>query len=178
MMINPSMVGVVRTSIILISSWNIIRQLRFFEQNYRSTANILNAANAVIANNQGRLGKNLWTEDGQGEKISLYAGFNELDEARFIVSKIKEWFEHGNALSDCAILYRNNAQSRVLEEALLHERLAYRIYGGLRFFERQEIKDALSYLRLVNNTADDAAFERIVNTPARGLGRQVYWCDP
>lgn len=140
------------------------------EQNYRSTATILNAANAVIANNQGRLGKNLWTEDSEGEKISLYAGFNELDEARFIVSKIKEWFEHGNALSDCAILYRNNAQSRVLEEALLHERLAYRIYGGLRFFERQEIKDALSYLRLVNNTADDAAFERIVNTPARGLG--------
>ena len=140
------------------------------EQNYRSSANILNAANAVIANNQGRLGKNLWTEDADGEKISLYTGFNELDEARFIVSKIKEWFEHGNPLKDSAILYRNNAQSRVLEEALLHERLPYRIYGGLRFFERQEIKDALSYLRLINNSDDDAAFERVVNTPARGLG--------
>lgn len=140
------------------------------EQNYRSTGNILKAANAVIDNNQGRLGKKLWTEDAQGEAISLYAGFNELDEARFIIARIKEWSDKGDALSDCAILYRNNAQSRVLEEALLQESLAYRIYGGLRFFERQEIKDALAYLRIINQPIDDAAFERIVNTPTRGIG--------
>ncbi|NCP66547.1 MAG: DNA helicase II [Paraglaciecola sp.] len=140
------------------------------EQNYRSSGNILHAANAVISNNQGRLGKNLWTEDAEGELISLYAGFNELDEARFCVARIKEWREQGNALVDCAILYRNNAQSRVLEEALLQESIAYRIYGGLRFFERQEIRDALAYLRLINQANDDAAFERIVNTPTRGLG--------
>ncbi|MDU0353145.1 DNA helicase II [Paraglaciecola aquimarina] len=140
------------------------------EQNYRSTGNILKAANAVIDNNQGRLGKELWTEDGHGERISLYAGFNELDEARFNISRIKEWRDQGNALVDCAILYRNNAQSRVLEEALLQESIAYRIYGGLRFFERQEVRDALGYLRLVNQSIDDAAFERIVNTPTRGLG--------
>jgi DNA helicase-2/ATP-dependent DNA helicase PcrA len=140
------------------------------EQNYRSTANILKAANAVIDNNQGRLGKELWTEGEQGELISLYAGFNELDEARFNISRIKEWRDTGNALADCAILYRNNAQSRVLEEALLQESIAYRIYGGLRFFERQEIRDALAYLRIINQSIDDAAFERIVNTPTRGLG--------
>ncbi|MCF2947284.1 DNA helicase II [Paraglaciecola aquimarina] len=140
------------------------------EQNYRSTGNILKAANAVIDNNQGRLGKELWTEDSQGELISLYAGFNELDEARFNISRIKEWRDTGNALTDCAILYRNNAQSRVLEEALLQESIPYRIYGGLRFFERQEIRDALAYLRLINQSIDDAAFERIVNTPTRGLG--------
>jgi DNA helicase-2/ATP-dependent DNA helicase PcrA len=140
------------------------------EQNYRSTGNILQAANAVIDNNQGRLGKKLWTEDSKGEAISLYAGFNELDEARFIVARIKEWSDKGDALSDCAILYRNNAQSRVLEEALLQESIAYRIYGGLRFFERQEIRDALAYLRIINQPIDDAAFERIVNTPTRGIG--------
>jgi DNA helicase-2/ATP-dependent DNA helicase PcrA len=140
------------------------------EQNYRSTSNILSAANAVIDNNSGRLGKELWTEGEEGKKIVLYAGFNEVDEARFIVSKIKDFHEQGASLTECAILYRNNAQSRVLEEALLHQRLPYRIYGGLRFFERQEIKDALSYLRLISNPIDDAAFERVVNTPARGLG--------
>ncbi|WJG09657.1 DNA helicase II [Aliiglaciecola sp. LCG003] len=143
------------------------------EQNYRSTGNILKAANAVIDNNSGRLGKNLWTEDAEGEAISLYAGFNELDEARFIVARIKEWSDKGDALSDCAILYRNNAQSRVLEEALLQESIAYRIYGGLRFFERQEIKDALAYLRIVNQPIDDAAYERIVNTPTRGIGEKT-----
>ncbi|MGQ8364540.1 DNA helicase II [Glaciecola sp. 1036] len=143
------------------------------EQNYRSTSNILNAANAVIANNSGRLGKDLWTEGQEGNKIQLYSGFNELDEARFIVSKIKQFFEDGHSLTDCAILYRNNAQSRVLEEALLHQGIAYRIYGGLRFFERQEIKDALAYMRLVSNAIDDAAFERVVNTPARGLGEKT-----
>lgn len=140
------------------------------EQNYRSTSNILSAANAVIDHNSGRLGKELWTQGEEGKKIALYAGFNEVDEARFIVSRIKDFHEQGASLKECAILYRNNAQSRVLEEALLHQKLPYRIYGGLRFFERQEIKDALSYLRLISNPVDDAAFERVVNTPARGLG--------
>lgn len=143
------------------------------EQNYRSTGNILKAANTVIDNNTGRLGKELWTDGSQGELISVYAGFNELDEARFIVSKIKDWLHQGNALKDAAILYRNNAQSRVLEEALLHQGIAYRIYGGLRFFERQEIKDALGYLRMINHPNDDAAFERVVNTPSRGIGEKT-----
>ncbi|AZG34829.1 MAG: DNA helicase II [Shewanella psychromarinicola] len=140
------------------------------EQNYRSTANILNASNSVIANNPDRLGKELWTEDKDGEPISVYCAFNEMDEAKFIVSRISEWHEKGGSLSECAILYRSNAQSRVLEEAFLHKGLAYRIYGGLRFFERQEIKDAMGYMRLINNKDDDAAFERVVNTPARGIG--------
>ena len=142
------------------------------EQNYRSSGTILKAANAVIAHNSGRLGKNLWTQAGDGEPIKLYSAFNELDEARFIVGRIKEWLEQGNALKDSAILYRSNAQSRVLEEALISEQIPYRIYGGLRFFERQEIKDALAYLRLLNNRQDDAAFERIINTPTRGIGEK------
>lgn len=140
------------------------------EQNYRSTNNILKAANALIANNNGRLGKELWTEGSDGEPISIYCSFNELDEARFVVNRIKVWMENGGALNDCAILYRSNAQSRVLEEALLQSSMPYRIYGGMRFFERQEIKDALSYLRLMANRNDDAAFERVVNTPTRGVG--------
>ena len=140
------------------------------EQNYRSTSNILKAANALIANNNGRLGKELWTDGSEGEPISLYCAFNELDEARFVVNRIKAWHENGNALNDCAILYRSNAQSRVLEEALLQGSMPYRIYGGMRFFERQEIKDALAYLRLMANRNDDAAFERVVNTPVRGVG--------
>ncbi|ATC97309.1 DNA helicase II [Pseudoalteromonas spongiae] len=142
------------------------------EQNYRSTGNILKAANHLIANNSERMGKELWTDGNQGEQIGVYAAYNELDEARFIVSKIKAWFEQGNALQDCAILYRNNAQSRVLESELNIQspRIPYRIYGGMRFFERQEIKDALCYLRIVNNRNDDAAFERIINTPTRGIG--------
>lgn len=143
------------------------------EQNYRSTGTILKAANTVIDNNTGRLGKELWTDGNDGELISVYAGFNELDEARFIVSKIKDWLNQGNALKDTAILYRNNAQSRVLEEALLHQGTPYRIYGGLRFFERQEIKDALGYLRMMNHPHDDAAFERVVNTPTRGMGEKT-----
>lgn len=140
------------------------------EQNYRSSATILKAANTLIENNSERMGKSLWTDGNQGEAISIYAAFNELDEARFIVGKIKTWMDAGNALSDTAILYRNNAQSRILEEALLQEGLKYRIYGGMRFFERQEIKDALSYLRLITNRQDDAAFERVINTPTRGIG--------
>ena len=140
------------------------------EQNYRSTSNILKAANTLIANNGGRMGKNLWTEGGDGEPISIYCAFNELDESRFVVGRIKTWQENGGALNDCAILYRSNAQSRVLEEALLQTAMPYRIYGGQRFFERQEIKDALAYLRLIANRNDDAAFERVVNTPTRGIG--------
>ncbi|PAV06837.1 DNA helicase II [Arsenophonus sp. ENCA] len=143
------------------------------EQNYRSTNNILKSANALIANNNNRLGKNLWTEGADGEPISLYCGFNELDEARYVVSRIKQWHEKGGALKQCAILYRSNAQSRVLEEALLQSSMPYRIYGGQRFFERQEIKDALSYLRLVANRNDDASFERVVNTPTRGIGERT-----
>jgi DNA helicase-2/ATP-dependent DNA helicase PcrA len=143
------------------------------EQNYRSTANILNAANALISHNSNRLGKNLWTEDDQGEKISLYSAFNEIDEARFIAGRIEQWREQNHSLDDIAILYRSNAQSRLLEEALLQAQIPYRIYGGLRFFERQEIKDALAYMRLINNRDDDAAFERIINTPARGIGNQT-----
>ncbi|MBN3263632.1 DNA helicase II [Pectobacterium brasiliense] len=140
------------------------------EQNYRSTSNILKAANALIAHNGGRLGKNLWTEGVEGEPISLYCAFNELDEARYVVNRIKAWQEKGGVLKDNAILYRSNAQSRVLEEALLQQSMPYRIYGGMRFFERQEIRDSLAYLRLIANRNDDAAFERVVNTPTRGIG--------
>ncbi|CAR46555.1 TPA: DNA helicase II [Proteus mirabilis] len=140
------------------------------EQNYRSTSNILKAANALIANNSDRLGKNLWTEGAEGEPISLYCAFNDLDEARYVVGRIKRWHEEGGALADCAILYRSNAQSRIMEEALLQANKPYRIYGGQRFFERQEIKDALSYMRLTANRHDDASFERVVNTPTRGIG--------
>ncbi|TOJ62021.1 DNA helicase II [Vibrio parahaemolyticus] len=140
------------------------------EQNYRSTKTILEASNTLIANNTERMGKELWTDGVVGEPISVYSACNELDEARFAVNKIKEWQDKGGALNDAAMLYRNNAQSRVLEEALIQAGLPYRIYGGMRFFERQEIKDALAYMRLMANRNDDAAFERVVNTPTRGLG--------
>lgn len=140
------------------------------EQNYRSTANILQSANQLIANNSDRLGKNLWTEGDKGEPVGIYCAFNELDEARFVVSQIKQWQENSGQYSDCAVLYRSNSQSRVLEEALIQAQIPYRIYGGMRFFERQEIKDALAYLRLIANRNDDAAFERVVNTPPRGIG--------
>ncbi|MGO1247469.1 MAG: DNA helicase II [Oceanisphaera sp.] len=143
------------------------------EQNYRSTSTILKAANTLIANNAERMGKELWTQDEAGEPISVYAAFNEVDESRFVVERIKQWHTQGNALSEAAILYRNNAQSRVLEESLIQAQLPYRIYGGLRFFERQEIKDALAYLRLMNNRDDEAAFERVVNTPTRGIGERT-----
>ena len=140
------------------------------EQNYRSTGNILQAANGVIANNSGRLGKKLWTEDEKGEPISLYAAYNEQDEARFIVERIQDWVRKGNRNDSCAILYRSNAQSRVLEEALLREGMAYRIYGGQRFYDRLEIKNAVAYMRLISNRHDDAGFERVINTPTRGIG--------
>ncbi len=140
------------------------------EQNYRSTGHILAAANAVIANNTERLGKELWTEGEEGKPIQLYTAFNERDEASYLVEQIKIWVENGGNRADNAVLYRSNAQSRVIEEALLQANMPYRVYGGLRFFERAEIKDVLSYLRLIANRNDDAAFERIVNTPTRGIG--------
>ena len=140
------------------------------EQNYRSTRVILRAANGVISRNRNRLGKNLWTQDEMGALISLYAAFNERDEAYYVVSTIREWVRKGYANKDIAILYRSNAQSRILEEQLIDARIAYHIYGGLKFFERAEIKDALAYLRLLANRHDDAAFERIVNLPTRGIG--------
>ncbi len=143
------------------------------EQNYRSTKTILDAANAVIVNNSARLGKNLWTEGAQGEPIRVYSAYNERDEANFVVGKLRDWSEQGNARADAAVLYRSNAQSRVLEEALINARLPYRVYGGLRFFERQEIKDALAYLRLISHREDDSAFERIVNRPTRGIGART-----
>ncbi|MEW5249638.1 DNA helicase II [Microbulbifer sp. 2201CG32-9] len=140
------------------------------EQNYRSTGTILKAANAVIEHNAGRLGKELWTRGEEGEPIAVYAAYNEQDEARFIVEHINDWLGAGHRRDSIAILYRSNAQSRVLEEALLREQMPYRIYGGQRFYERMEIKNALSYLRLIANRDDDTAFERVVNTPTRGIG--------
>ncbi|WP_417660832.1 DNA helicase II [Pseudomonas sp.] len=144
------------------------------EQNYRSTAGILKAANALIANNQGRLGKELWTEDADGEPISLYAAFNEHDEARYVVESIEDALrKDGLKRSEIAILYRSNAQSRVLEEALLREKIPYRIYGGQRFFERAEIKNAMAYMRMLDGRGNDAALERIINVPARGIGEKT-----
>ena len=140
------------------------------EQNYRSSQTILRAANGVIANNQGRLGKELWTAGESGEQISLYAGFNEQDEARYIVEQIEQWTGAGNTRASAAILYRSNAQSRVLEEALIRAQVPYRIYGGQRFYERMEIRNALAYLRLLLSRGDDAAVERVINTPPRGIG--------
>ncbi len=140
------------------------------EQNYRSTATILKAANAVIANNPSRLGKELWTDGDDGEPIQLYNAFNEVDEARFVVERIRHFTGEGHRRDECAILYRSNAQSRQFEEALIQAQLPYRVYGGLRFFERAEIKDALAYLRLLANPQEDPAFERAVNQPPRGIG--------
>jgi DNA helicase II / ATP-dependent DNA helicase PcrA len=143
------------------------------EQNYRSTGTILKAANALIANNAGRLGKTLWTSGADGERVKLYAAFNERDEADFVVNRIREWVARGGARREVAVLYRSNAQSRVFEEAFLNARMPYRVYGGLRFFERAEIKDALAYLRLIASRADDASFERVVNLPVRGIGAKT-----
>lgn len=140
------------------------------EQNYRSSQTILSAANAVIANNGGRLGKNLWTSGEEGEPITLYAGFNDVDEARYMAERIQHYIGQGISRTEIGVLYRSNAQSRVLEEALLRLGIPYRIYGGQRFFERAEIKNALAYVRLLANPHDDAAFDRVVNTPTRGLG--------
>ena len=140
------------------------------EQNYRSTKNILDAANGLIQQNTDRLGKELWSAGGEGEPIKVYAGFNDLDEARFIVERIEQWLESGGSADEVAVLYRSNAQSRVIEEALLRANIAYQIYGGQRFFERAEIKNALAYMRLIEDRYSDPAFERVVNTPPRGIG--------
>ena len=143
------------------------------EQNYRSTSIILDAANALIENNQARLGKNLWTESNEGEQITLYQAFNEQDEARFVAEIIKSWMDGGELFSDSAVIYRSNAQSRAIEEALLRANIPYRIYGGLRFYDRLEIKNAISYLRIIFNPHDNPAFERSVANPTRGVGAKT-----
>ena len=145
---------------------NLIR----LEQNYRSHGNILDAANAIIENNPSRLGKNLWTEAGAGEPIRVHESYSDGDEARFIVEEVKALARDGHARKEIALLYRSNAQSRALEHALFNAGLPYRVYGGLRFFERAEIKHALAYLRLIANANDDTAFARVVNFPTRGIG--------
>lgn len=143
------------------------------EQNYRSTATVLNAANALIANNGDRLGKQLWTDGKDGELIDLYAAFNEQDEANYIADLVNAWVNQGRMRAEFAILYRSNAQSRAIEESLIRQSIPYRIYGGLRFYDRQEIRNALAYLRLVHYRHDDAAFERVVNVPPRGVGNKT-----
>ncbi len=143
------------------------------EQNYRSSGNILAAANTLIEHNNDRLGKELWTDTGEGEPIQLYSAWNDIDEARFVISRITQSIDEGEQRSENAILYRSNAQSRLFEEALLAAGIPYHIHGGLRFFQRAEIKDALGYLRLVAHRDDDAALERIINTPTRGIGERT-----
>lgn len=148
-------------------------QIIRLEQNYRSTATILNAANALITHNNSRMGKDLWTDGATGEKILVYGAFNELEEARFVCERIMMEINQGGSADEIAILYRSNAQSRVLEEALLRAGIAYRIYGGVRFFDRAEVKDVLAYLRLLVNPHDDSAFDRVVNFPTRGIGEKT-----
>ncbi len=155
-----------------LKDFNIAKPIRL-EQNYRSTPHILNAANAVIGNNKNRIGKTLWTNKDLGEKIKLYEGYTEEDEAYFVADEIKSLEAKGVNLNDIAILYRSNAQSRVFEQFFYNRRIAYRVYGGLRFFDRQEIKHLLSYLRLVVNHNDNEAFLRVVNFPVRGVGAKT-----
>ena len=143
------------------------------EQNYRSTNIILNAANALIDNNKDRLGKNLWTEKLEGEQIVMYQAYNEQDEARFVADVLKDWMEKGGAYKESAVLYRSNAQSRAIEEALLRVSIPYRIYGGLRFYERLEIKNAIAYLRVIFNHNDNPSFERSISNPTRGVGEKT-----
>jgi len=143
------------------------------EQNYRSTGTILAAANALIANNEDRMGKKLWTADDEGNPITLYSAFNEQDEARYVIEQVGQWLSNGRRADEVAIVYRTTAQSRLFEEHLLRASIAYRVYGGQRFFERAEIKDALAYLRLLQNPLDDAAIERVINAPARGIGQKT-----
>jgi len=147
-----------------------VKEVVKLEQNYRSQGNILDAANAIIAQNKARLGKNLWTAEGKGEALRVYAAASDEEEARFIVDEAKALHREGMNLSEIALLYRSNAQSRILEHSLFRAGIAYRVYGGLRFFERQEVKHALAYLRLAGNADDDTAFTRVVNFPPRGIG--------
>ena len=151
------------------SDFNPIEVIKL-EQNYRSTGNILSASNALIANNNNRLEKSLWTETGDGELVDVFNARSETEEAQYVIAKIESQFNQGRNLDECAILYRSNAQSRVFEETLIKHNIDYKIYGGLRFFERAEIKDAMAYARLIENSSDNIAFERIVNFPARGIG--------
>ncbi len=148
-------------------------QLIKLEQNYRSHGHILDAANALIKHNAARLGKNLWTSEGHGEPVRAFAAPSDRDEAAFIIDVVRGLAEEGLALDQVALLYRSNAQSRVLEHALFNAALPYRVYGGMRFFERAEIKHALAYLRLVNEPGDDGAFLRVVNFPPRGIGART-----
>ena len=143
------------------------------EQNYRSTGTILKAANALIDNNRSRLGKELWTDSDDGEPIMFYSAYNEKDEARFVIDRIENWVAQGRSRKDVAVLYRSNAQSRQFEETLVTRGVPYRVYGGLRFFERAEIKDILAYLRMISNPTADHAFERTVNQPPRGIGQKT-----
>ncbi len=143
------------------------------EQNYRSTETILKAANGLIANNESRMGKELWSAGEQGDLIKIYEAFNEMDEANYVCNQIENWSENGGARSEIAVLYRSNAQSRILEQALMQAQIPYRVYGGLRFYDRAEIKDVLAYLRLIVSRDDDAAFERIYNHPPRGIGQKT-----
>ena len=143
------------------------------EQNYRSTTTILKAANKLIGNNSARLGKNLWTDGEEGEPIGIYMAYNDIDEANYVVNKIKSSQEQNATYSEHAILYRVSAQSRVLEEALLKEKIPYRVFGSLRFYERMEIKDALAYIRITSFQDDDVSLERIINTPTRGIGNKT-----
>ncbi len=148
-------------------------QIVRLEQNYRSTGTVLAAANALIAHNAGRLGKNLWTADRAGEPVVYYTAYDENDEARFVADRVEAWIEEGGRRDECGVLYRSNAQSRALEQEFVRRGMPYRVYGGQRFFERAEIKDALAYLRLVANRDDDVSFERVVNQPARGIGERT-----
>lgn len=143
------------------------------EQNYRSTGNILSAANAVIDHNEDRLGKELWTTGEAGPPIKVYPAFNEIDEGHFVINSLRNWIESGNRRDSAAVLYRSNAQSRIFEELLVDAAIPYRVYGGLRFFDRAEVKDALAYLKLVHNRHSDPAFERIINLPTRGIGART-----
>ncbi|MCP1288736.1 UvrD-helicase domain-containing protein [Chromobacterium sp. S0633] len=156
----------------LLNDFSVSEPVRL-EQNYRSMGNILNAANALIEQNDGRLGKNLWTDAGEGEKIRLFEAYSDGEEAEFISDEVRSLKRDGFNLSDMAILYRSNAQSRLLEHVLVNAQIPYRIYGGLRFFERQEVKHALAYLRLIANPEDDNALLRVINVPARGIGART-----
>ena len=140
------------------------------DRNYRSTQNILDAANCVIANNKGRMGKNLWTDSGEGSKINVYTGTNEYDEANYIAREIKRYYEENGRFGDCAILFRTNAQSRVIEELMMRENIPYKVLSGLRFYDRKEIKDIIAYLRVMHNPDDDVSLARIINEPKRKIG--------
>ena len=153
------------------NDFNIEKVIKL-EQNYRSKNNILSAANEIIKNNEKRLGKDLWTASGDGDLIKVFRALSDSDEAQYILDEIKMWHRKGKSYQNIAILYRSNAQSRILEHSMVSNNIPYRVYGGLRFFERAEVKHALAYLRLIANKQDDNAFLRIVNFPTRGIGNR------